>query len=464
MRKTAIALAFLLLLAGAVPAAAVELKADSIRPFAENILTVTSEDGGRLTIEAVSGTIPLENPVTDLRIGPGSVEVTWPALTYGGEPLSRGKVILRATLTGTDRTTEQTEITAEVGAPLPAALCCLPTARRFYADGRKTLRVEIAISAEGIYEITAAPKDCPEEEVWHVRKYLEAKEPVVLQWDGKDTKHKICPPGEYMITARSGACPERTATAEVTLLDEPLPEPELTVTGGLIPADLTDDAAVWEKLTRPVVIGDGPEGMGLKIMKGKTAREGYAGTISCRTVGVEVLEVEEDGWVRIGAWTQAGGYYTEGYVRADKLRVIRPNDRYGAVLDKKAQTLTVYEEGKRLGTVQVSTGYTTTASRTADTHSGVYLLGTRMKEFGMDGHTYSYPIRIDGRNLIHQMGFVKENGQRNFEEELARIGTKASHGCIRVDARVTEENGGINAWWIWTHLGHDTKIIITQER
>ena len=42
------------------------------------------------------------------------------------------------------------------------------------------------------------------------------------------------------------------------------------------------------------------------------------------------------------------------------------------------------------------------------------------------------------------------------------LGTMASHGCIRVDARVTEESGGINAWWIWTHMGHDCKIIITE--
>ena len=43
------------------------------------------------------------------------------------------------------------------------------------------------------------------------------------------------------------------------------------------------------------------------------------------------------------------------------------------------------------------------------------------------------------------------------------LGTKASHGCIRMDPRTTEENGGINAWWVWTHLGHDTKIIVTPE-
>ena len=61
------------------------------------------------------------------------------------------------------------------------------------------------------------------------------------------------------------------------------------------------------------------------------------------------------------------------------------------------------------------------------------------------------------------MGYARENGLRDFTEELATLGKKASHGCIRVDARSTEENNGINAWWIWTHMGHDSKIIVLPE-
>ena len=71
MKKTAAALAvLLLLLAAAGMASALELKAGTIRPFADNILTVTSEKGGTLTIEAISGTVPLKNPVTKMKIKP----------------------------------------------------------------------------------------------------------------------------------------------------------------------------------------------------------------------------------------------------------------------------------------------------------------------------------------------------------------------------------------------------------
>ena len=124
--------------------------------------------------------------------------------------------------------------------------------------------------------------------------------------------------------------------------------------------------------------------------------------------------------------------------------------------------MTVYEDGKRIGTVLVSTGWISEADRSADTRSGVYLMGTRMDDFADYGNNYCYPVRIDGYNLIHQMGYIPENGSRNFTDEMEALGTKASHGCIRVDARAGEENNGINAWWIWTHMGHDTKIIISE--
>ena len=464
MKKAGIALAVLLLiLAGTVRASAVELTAGNIRSFDDNILTVTSEEGGLLTIEAISGSVPLEKPVEDMPIEAGTVEIPWQGLTYGGEPLQPGRMTLRATLVCADRTVEQTEIRTEVYSPVPAMLCCLPDSQVFYATGRNILKIECAVSNSGTFELSISPKDAPEQEIWHCRTKTDGKAPFVIRWDGKGKNHQFCPPGEYVITARGVFRPQYEQSAEITILPEPLSEPELTVTGNLIPEDLSDDAAVWEALTAPVTIGDGPEGRGLLIMEDKSSRSGRAGTISCRTVGVAILEISGDGWVRVGAWRQSDGAYTEGWVKADKLRTVRPNGRYGAVVDKKAQIMTVYENGRKIGTVPISTGYTTAESKDADTHSGVYLLGTRMENFRQYGHAYCYPIRIDGHNLIHSAGYVISNGERDFEEELAALGTKASHGCIRIDPRTTEENRGINAWWVWTHMGHDTQIIITPE-
>ena len=286
---------------------------------------------------------------------------------------------------------------------------------------------------------------------------------MVVNWNGMRKAGVRCGPGTYVITARSKTCPERACTAEIEILAEPLPNLELTVTGSLMPADFSDDEAVWAALTAPVVIGDGVEGGGLLIMPEKGARTGRLGTVDGRTSGIAVLELTEDGWAKVGVWREEDGQYIEGWVKSERLHVIRPNDRYGAVVDKRAQTMTVYENGKRIGTMRVSTGRTTAESRQADTHSGIYLAGTRMEAFSRDGHIYCYPVRIDGPNLIHSTGYALTDSGRDYDGELAELGTNASHGCIRMDPRATEENGGINAWWVWTHLGHDTKIIVTPE-
>ena len=122
MKRAWVALAVLfLLLAGTVCASAVELTAGTICAYDKNILTVASEDGGRLTIEAWNGTLPLENIVTDLKTEPGTVEIPWDGLSWGGEPVPAGQIRLRATLACSDRTVEQTEITAAADTPLTAA-------------------------------------------------------------------------------------------------------------------------------------------------------------------------------------------------------------------------------------------------------------------------------------------------------------------------------------------------------
>lgn len=464
MKKVWIALALLLLLlAGTVCAAAVELTAGTIRAFDRNILQVSSEDGGRLTIEAWNGTLPLKNIVTDLRIEPGTVEIPWDGLSYGGEPVPAGKIRLRATLNGSDRTVEQTEITANADTPLAAAVCCLPAAQRFYPDGRNQLKIEIALSAAGNWEISIVPKNDPEDVVWHKTNRTDGRFPVVLQWNGMRRAGVRCEPGEYVISLRSKACPERVCTAGVRVLAEPEPAPEVTVTGSLMPEDFSDDAAVWAALTAPVIVGDGVEGGSLLIMPEKGAHKGSVGTVDGRTSGLAVLELTDDGWAKVGVWRKEDGRYTEGWVKTERLHVIRPNDLYGAVVNKIAQTMTIYEDGEKIGTFLVSTGYTTAESREADTHSGVYLMGTRMEAFSQSGHIYCYPVRIDGGNLIHSTGYALTGGLRDYDEELAVLGTKASHGCIRMDPRTTAENSGINAWWVWTHLGHDTKIIVTPE-
>ena len=84
-----------------------------------------------------------------------------------------------------------------------------------------------------------------------------------------------------------------------------------------------------------------------------------------------------------------------------------------------------------------------------------------MKDFQNGGFHYDYPIRLHGDYLLHTVGYKTRGHMRDYSEELSVLGSPASHGCIRMDIRAPEE-GGLNAWWIWTHLPRDTRVIITE--
>ena len=439
----------------ALPAMALEISAPaSVRPFDDIVIRVQSGQAGKLTIQAFHGGMKMKSPVPETEIPAGTSEFPWDALNFGGEPVPPGPVTLKGILKLEDGSTAEAEFTANAVMPRTAVVACLPSARMFCADGRHVLKIECAMSAAGTCRLFLAPKDDPENILWRTTMECDGREPVAFSWNGR-VGGKCCPPGEYVFTATTFPREMYTQTAEVTVVSEMEPL-EIGLTGGLIPEDLSDDEAVWKALTAPVVVGNGPEGKGLYISDKVDGRYVKGWSVSCRTVGVDVLELCDDGWVKIGAWVQQGGYYREGYVKKDMLQVIRPNTSYGAVLDKKAQTMTVYADGHPIGTMAVSTGYTDGENRRADTHSGVYLLGTRMKDFRREGFVYRYPIRIDGPNLIHSVGYQEHNRVKDYSEQIATLGQNVSHGCVRMDIR-----GEINAWWVWTHMGKDCKIIIT---
>ena len=50
---------------------------------------------------------------------------------------------------------------------------------------------------------------------------------------------------------------------------------------------------------------------------------------------------------------------------------------------------------------------------------------------------------------------------KDFSIQSALLGTKASHGCVRIQNRPDEN--GINAYWLWTHLPYHTKVLILDD-
>lgn len=71
--------------------------------------------------------------------------------------------------------------------------------------------------------------------------------------------------------------------------------------------------------------------------------------------GLCVLEIGEK-YTKVGAWRHEDGAYIEGYVPTKLLKIVRPYEHYGVVVDKPLQELRVYEYGRLVGRMRISTG------------------------------------------------------------------------------------------------------------
>lgn len=449
--------AALLLAAGS--ACALELSAETVVPFAENRITVRAEAAGVLTITPAMTDYPLLNITENLPVEAGETELSWDGLTWHGEPVAPGMITLDAVLALPSGEVSEASVRVMADHPLSAAVSCLPCADLF-CPAQGDLRVECGLSRGGIVKLEIASAEEPGKVLRVITGQAKGTVPAKLWWNGRDQERRRLPAGDYLLTAVTDTCPDRRATASVTLTDEPVSKPDIFVTGEILPADPEDDEAVWAILTSPSVVGSGGEGLGLYVMKDKK----YAplGSISSRTVAVRVMEIAEKGWVRVAAWNQGTGEYMEGWVKHSRLTVIAPRLHYGALINKKKQTLTVYRDGKRLGTLRISTGLLSSENPRAATPPGVYLIGSRIKDFNNSGFHYDYPIRLHGKYLLHTVGYQTGSNPRIYTEELNNLGSPASHGCIRMDVRPAEDGSGLNAWWIWTHLPRDTRVIVVE--
>ena len=438
---------------------ALQLTNGRINPFAENQLTVTSDQPGLLTIR-VAGYM---NAVTDLPIEAGKTELTWRALSWGNEPLTPGLVQLYADLTLADGTVLTAHKQIRVRQARSAVLLCLPE-KSTWVIGGDPFRTELYVSTEGNVQMALVPA-AGGDPVWLWGDTVKpGKDSYKATWDWGRPRAPLVP-GDYVLRAWTRVCPDWVVEAPVTLVEaEEEASDALFLTGPVLPEDPEDDAAVWAAITAPVVVGEGFEQRKLHLLAEKNARAEVVGDAYRATVALTVLELCDDGWARVGVWNHGGGEFVEGWVRQEELTVVRPNVRYGVVVDKRAQVLKVYEDGRCIGSAPVSTGLQETGEHLlhSETRAGAFLVGTRWLSFATEGVTYQYPIRIDGPNLIHQVGWKTRAGIPNgLAVQESMLGAKASHGCVRV-ARTSGE-GGINAFWLWTHLGHNTKVLVLDD-
>ena len=219
--------------------------------------------------------------------------------------------------------------------------------------------------------------------------------------------------------------------------------------------DPLDEEAAWARLMEDITVlnvnnnekvylSDGPNG------SRKTTDE-HRGFFYGESVAVRVLD-EQDGWSQIEAYNDCDELEI-GWVRPGRLKTVTPNQEYGLIVDKMTQRLYIYKEGKLLTTLLISTG--TTSGSNSDyneTASGEFLLCSATGGIWSGNLWCDQAIRFNGGDLLHLVpAIVSSDGTvKDYSICESALGSRASHGCIRVQ-RVANEDG-YNHQWIWDNL------------
>lgn len=104
----------------------------------------------------------------------------------------------------------------------------------------------------------------------------------------------------------------------------------------------SSDAEIWAALTRTMVSVDVKESESAYIYN-STSKGKKLGSVSGLSQGLNLIEDLDNGWSLVEAYRNEDGAFVRGYIRTKTLRTVEPNTLYGIVVDKAAQTLTVYK-------------------------------------------------------------------------------------------------------------------------
>lgn len=445
---------WLLLAAGA---SAEELRFPAqVQPFVRTELTVEAPADGRLTIRLWNALGEQQPIVKDATVHAGENTFVWDATTYGGMPLAPGACRAMAMLERADGTRHWMRAGFCVESPIATLHYALPCGEVFSHKRASPWFVDCAVTAQCVVNLEIYSDAERTQLAASVRKKVNNSGFFRMVWNGERNGRKLAE-GDYYVKVYASGSEDRAFTFPLKVQNQRPAQAELGPTGPLLPAAL-DDASVWQAITAPIAVVNIDAEDHQRLYAGPTPKSGVVGNVHGQSQGLEVLEVGKT-YTRVRAWRHEDDTCVEGYVPTRKLKMVAPNTRYGVLINKATQTLTVYERGKPIAHARVSTGLKAEDKAFRETRRGAFLTTDRVMPFESKGFRYEYAIRIDGGNLIHQVGYRPGANAMDFSEQTAQLGERASEGCVRVDWRAQEE-GSINAYWLWTHLPYGTKVLV----
>lgn len=238
-----------------------------------------------------------------------------------------------------------------------------------------------------------------------------------------------------------------------------------------LPMDITNEAAIWQVMTQPITVlkGDQKKAYALRAQPEDGAEA--VGEITYDSQGVRVLETLDNGWSLIesysssfhGSKIKVWGNMVQGYVKTSLLQKKTPSQKYGLIIDKLTQRMYVFKDGKKFTELAISTGLIGDPQKLyTETWAGEYLIVSRVGKFFSDNLQCDMALRFDNGNLIHQVPYtLNADGSKYFDKTEPKLGTKASHGCVRVQRKKNAD--GVNMTWLWDNLELNTRVLIWED-
>lgn len=428
-----------------------------IASFGEgNAFDIDAPEDGKLTIRICTDTSVYR--VIEADVTAGRSRIAWDGLGYNQERLYPMTYHIEAFLKGISGTDYNVRFDSPITNTAQAMQFALSSAYTVYLDDPSGWFLETKTIQDGT-AVVELYGDNEGEPAYSFRRSVKTGRINRLDWKTITGKTNV-QPGEYLMRIYEASAPSYSYSIKLRVEETSPPDETVTVTGKTMPEDGDDDEEIWKLMTQTAVVVDIRNTDHQEVYAERDSGSVSLGTLHGQTQSVRVLET--DGvWARIEAWNHEEGEKICGWVPAVKLKTVHPQTEYGLLIDKQEQTLTVFHEGKRIGTVYVCTGRMEKNELFQETAAGSFLTGEHRVDYSTNGLKYDYVIQYDGGNLIHQIPYA-HGEKKDFTEGRALLGAKASHACIRVQAE-PDPASGVNAYWIWTHIPYHSRVIILDD-
>ena len=254
----------------------------------------------------------------------------------------------------------------------------------------------------------------------------------------------------------SAACGEENILSMVPELSDITPamkseyHPEHENCYWCTPMDITDEESVWKMLTADMTVVNLDQMKQTTLFAEPDENSEKIGMITGSSQGVHVLEELENGWTRIETYSTSFhdskvknfNAFVTGYIQSDKLKTVSVNQEMGVVVDKLTQRLYLFVDGHLETELAVSTGKYNDKQPYNETRSGDFLIiSVTVGRITSDNLLCDYALRYNAADYVHEVPHVKNaDGSKNFKNGEAKLGVRASHGCIRTQ-RLTNAEG-----------------------